>query len=229
MARRLPEPLVRGIPGRAACLAGLCLLAGCSQQAVSTRLVVNTGEATDAQVAETAHILVKRFKDWLPFSINSKVNATVEGNRIRLEFFGDSPPVPDLVYLATTQGVYRIASSDAPGVIWISDFDLADVSCDMENDQINVNMLLTPAAGTRMLELTKRNVGKTAVSTLDGKLLTRAVIRGVFGQRFQTTFPADEHIRLTCSILKTGRLPVPIAGYEFEQSSANVNAHAGST
>src|SRR5262245_33325833 len=215
--------LARGIPRRAACLAIWLLLAGCSHRsATATLIMVPPGDATDAQVVETTRLLLGRFNGSKPSS-SSSVSAVYEQGAIRFDFVGETRPAADIIYLGTTQGMYSVAASDGEERVWISDLDFVSANCVRENNRVYLDMQVTPAAGARLLELTRQNAGKVLETYWDRKVVQQTTISAVSGARFRSSLPQDNHADLMCTILKIGRLPISIMAYDFKLAGVESN------
>lgn len=193
----------------------LCLpLTACGLRSTSARLSVQVPDAPPAEVAATANVLLARFETFRQ-SYFSSVSASIEGNRIDFEFRGKSPSEADLRYLAATRGVYRVAPMNTPLIPWFTDLDIIASYCGQGASSPYLATQLTPAAGAKLLELTRRNPGMTLITTFDGQEIQRATISGVFGERFQSSIPKDEHFTAFCTVMRHGRLPARIGKVEY--------------
>ena len=149
----------------------------------------------------------------------SSLKTSIDGNRIDFEFRGTSPAQKDLEYLANTQGVLRVVARDSPHIIWYSDRDIVSAECSRSSDNDYLNIRLTSAAGEKMLELTRRNVGKVLITTWDGQPLIDSTVQGVIGGSFQSSIPRDDQTAGFCVVIKHGRLPVPVEKSEYQAVS----------
>jgi hypothetical protein len=193
----------------------LLALTACGPRPVTARLSVQVSAASATEVTESAQVLLRRFEEFRPSYFSSEI-ASIEGNRIDIEFRGASPPEPVMRYLAGTQGVWRLAAADAPLIVWVTDRDILRAVLFKDTSGLSVNTRITPAAGARLLQLTHRNVGKVLVTTWDGRVILRATISGVFGEQFISPVPEGEDPRAYCAVLQHGRLPVPVASVEYQ-------------
>jgi hypothetical protein len=202
----------------------LALLAGCGSPTSATRFTVMTAEASPEDVAATARVIQARFDHWAP-SDSSRVDTTINGNRIDFHFRGTTPHPTEIVYLGSTPGVFKLASGDAPKLAWVSDLNFHSARCvDAELgglEVVNLEVDLRAAAGARLAAYTRQNLGKVVVATWDNQVIGQGTISSEFGPHFVTTLQEDEHTRMRCTIIETGRLPVAIASYHLELASTS--------
>jgi hypothetical protein len=195
------------------------LLAGCGTSAQGTRFTVHTVEAPPEDVTATARVIQERFDTWAP-SRSSRIATRIEGNRIDFDFRGVTPTAFEIVYLGSTRGVFHLADPKAPTIAWISDLDFLSAKCvdgELGGRQIvRLVVDVKPEASTRLASLTRQNLGRPVFSYWDGKVIGESRINTEFGEHFEMTLRPDEHARLRCTILQTGRLPAAVDNYSFE-------------
>ncbi len=198
-----------------AILLAIAFVVACAATEVSARLVVHAAGATARELALSAEILNKRFEEMLP-SRRSNVSAAIAGDAIEFTFRGDGPSERQLRYLAMTRGELRIFAADMPAIAWASDADVEDARAAMSAQGAVLNVRLTEQAGQKLAENTSKNVGRRLVVTWEGQTVVAAPIRGPFGRDFQFTVPSADEGRLMSVILRGGRLPVVVAGVEYD-------------
>lgn len=196
------------------------LMAACGGPASVTRFTVHTVAAPPDEVAGTARVIRERFDAWVPGG-SSRVDTTIEGNRIDFDFHGATPTAAEIVYLGSTRGEYRLAARDSPDIAWVSDLDFLSAKCaDGEfagSEVVSLVAEVKPAAAERLATLTRQNLGKQVLSTWDDRVIGQATINTELGVHFEMMLMPDEHMRMRCTILQTGRLPAAVDSFSFEQ------------
>lgn len=203
------SPLIRV----AAWAAMSLLLAACNRNPVAAVVRVELESPTPEQTVASAVVLQNRLSELV--SSFSKVTATPTGTGVDVVFSGEAPPDELIRSHASMQGVMRMYLEESPINVVITDRDVEQAAASAGETGAVMNLKLSQSAGDRMLAFTRRNVGKVMVASWDRKIETRATIRGVFGERFQTTGLDVETTKLWVAILRHGRLPVAVRSVEI--------------
>jgi preprotein translocase subunit SecD len=85
-----------------------------------------------------------------------------------------------------------------------------------------MSVRLTREAGSRLLEATTRNKGRTLIITWDERTIVAAPIQSPFGESFQFNAPGSrEEGHVLLNALRHGRLPVAIRSFEYRDARSN--------
>jgi hypothetical protein len=187
------------------------------QPGVITRFAVQAAdEATDAQIADTAAILTRRFSE-VGRTPTSTVVPTISGRRIEIEFRGDAVALHEAQFLLAP-GVLRVAAVTAPLQMWFSDRDIQEAGA-FQNESTRIWVIgiqLRKRAAERLDMLSTRNIGGVIDWKLDGKLLSRAQLRGrIPDGHLVLELESLEQAVLLEVLLKHGRLPVGVSNFEI--------------
>ena len=193
-------------------LASMFVLTACGPRPVSTIATIHFENATPEQMTQAANILKERFSR-LEYSFGSTITATVQDQRVVLEFRG-AAPTDDMIREHATQGVFRISPVDTPLLFLVTDLDIENVNAREDpsaQDDANgfvLDLQVSERAGQRLLNHTSRNLGRVLITSWNGKEQSRAVISGVFSTRFQTSGLDRNTAGRMMVMLKSGRLPI---------------------
>lgn len=199
-----------------ACLCMIGLVTACSPRRATATLIVQTEDAPTLQMNLAAEILAQRFLEIRP-SMFSTITPTVSGNTITFTYRGEAPPNDTYLRpLALTRGVLRITPADHPDELWVSDLDVVDVKMMRSASQGPIlTIRVTPQAGSRLMEATTKNTGRTLVTTCDGRMIVSATIRAPFGTAFVLPVPSVEEGHVLLNVLRHGRLPVAVRAFDY--------------
>jgi preprotein translocase subunit SecD len=185
----------------------------CSPAPITTTARIELETATPEELAASVEILRKRFDDLRP-AMRSSHAVKIAGSGIDLEFRGDAPSDDTIRFFAGSRGLLRFHSPRQRGLSVVTDRDVVRIVARKDESAALLDIALSPEAGERMREYTSKNVGQPLEVSIDGEVVSRAIINGTFGAQFETTGLETDFAKRIVGLVRHGRLPVAVRSVE---------------
>lgn len=188
-------------------LSAMTILPGCGEvfNQPEQKVVIQVDDAMKLETYRS--VLLGRFTDLLP-NVFSGVTAQTDSDKITFVFKHGGPTRQEAEFILLNQG--HFVARDDSGFIVFTDADVEAATAILSQNSPALAVRLSVVGGNRLAEFTSKHDGTTMVLALDGKELTKSVIRGTLGRNFQTSFRPDvtlEQIKHIALLISHGALP----------------------
>jgi hypothetical protein len=201
---------------RAALALSCFMLVACASKEPVSIVTVSVG-ASDP--TSTASILRKRLS-LISGVAEPELRPEISGSTIRFHLSIPNSVRPLVVPVLSSPGELRLAPSDAPDQIWLSESDVVTATTTLESDSWMVSVAISKEAGHRLVASTSSNLGRRITISWNGRALISAPVRGPFGDGPIQFGPlSQEEAKIASLVLRTGKLPQPVTAVSVAGAS----------